>query len=155
MRAPSRKRLDRLRAAFAGADADAILQRQNENLAVADASLRPGAARFHNRVDGRLDEILVDGALQLHLVQEVHRQFMASVNFRVPLLPPEAAAIDHGEAKDLDLVERFLDGFDLGRLNDGEEEFHGAASVRGSGRDVSIIYGRFARCRGVYSSRSA
>src|SRR5213078_1291038 len=115
---------DRLRPALAGADADAVLQRQDENLAVADAAFRPGAARLHDRVNGRFDEILVDRHLQPHLVQQVHRQLMAAIDLGMTLLPTKAAAVDHRQAKDLDLVERLLDGFDFRGRNDGDDEFH-------------------------------
>src|SRR5947209_951029 len=54
---------NRFRPALAGADANAVVQRQDENLAVADATLGPGAARLHDRVDRRLDEVFVDGNL--------------------------------------------------------------------------------------------
>src|ERR1043165_5455645 len=115
---------NRFRTALAGADADAVFQRQDENLAVADASFRTGATRFHDGVDGRLDKILIDGNLQLHLVQQIDREFVAAVHLGVPLLPAEAAAVDHRQTEDLDLVESFLDGFHFRRLNDGDDEFH-------------------------------
>src|SRR2546423_3980185 len=50
---------DGLGAALAGADTDAIFQRQDEDLAVADTAFGAGAAGFHDGVDGRLDEVLV------------------------------------------------------------------------------------------------
>src|SRR4051812_36468649 len=56
------------------------------------------------------------------------RRFTVSswpVNLGVPLLPAEAAGVDDGEAEHLDLVERLLDGLDLRRLDDGEDELHG------------------------------
>src|SRR4029434_2324971 len=71
---------NRLRPALPRADADAILQRQNENLAVADAPFRPGAPRFHDGVHRRFDEVLIDGDLQLDLVDQPHRQLMGAVN---------------------------------------------------------------------------
>src|SRR5688572_14843231 len=40
---------NRLRAAFARADADAVLQRQDEDLPVADAAFRTGAGGVHDR----------------------------------------------------------------------------------------------------------
>src|SRR5690348_8697937 len=103
---------DRFRAALAGADADAVLQRQDEDLAVADATLGPGAAGLHDGVHRRLDEVLVDGDLQLHLAEQVHRQLVAAVHLRVALLPAEALDVDDGQAEDLDLVEGLLDGLD-------------------------------------------
>src|SRR6516164_5990741 len=49
--------------ALAGADADAVLERQDEDLAVADAPFGTSAPGFHDGVHGRLDEILIDGDL--------------------------------------------------------------------------------------------
>src|SRR5207245_378453 len=46
----------RLRPTLPRANANAILQRQNEDLPVADASFRPRAPRLHDGVDRRLDE---------------------------------------------------------------------------------------------------
>src|SRR5581483_10534968 len=85
-----------LGAALAGADANAILQGENEDLAVADAPFRAGASGFHDRVDGWLDKIFVDRDLQLYLTQQVYGQLMAAVHFGVPLLPAEALDIDDG-----------------------------------------------------------
>src|SRR5438874_2254173 len=68
-----------LGAALAGADADAVLQRQDEDLAVADAALGAGAAGLHDGVDRRLDEVLVNRDLQLHLAQQLHGQLVAAV----------------------------------------------------------------------------
>src|SRR5207253_8196107 len=121
---------DGLRPALAGADADAILQGEDEDLAVPDATLRPGAAGLHDGVDGRLDEILVDGDLQLHLAQQVDRQLVAAVDLGVALLPAEALHVHDSHAEDRDLAQGLLDGFELGRLNDGEDEFHASASSR-------------------------
>src|SRR5712691_11314135 len=62
-------RSNRIAAPFAGADADAVLKRQDENLAVTDL---PGLGRprcVHDRFDGGLDKGLVDGNLQLQLGQ--------------------------------------------------------------------------------------
>src|SRR3954468_24772178 len=121
---------DGLGPALAGADADAVLQRQDEDLAVADAALGAGAPGLHDGVDRRLHEVLVDGDLQLDLAEEVHGQLVAAVDLGVPLLAAEALHVHDGQAEDLDLVERFLDRFQLRRLDDGEDEFHGSGAVR-------------------------
>src|SRR6516165_2078848 len=51
--------LYRLRPTFARSDANAVVQRQDKDLAVADASLRPGSPGFHNGIHCWLHEILV------------------------------------------------------------------------------------------------
>src|SRR5437667_2825306 len=103
---PSSVGSDRFRTAFPRPNADTIFQRQDENLAVADASLRSGSTGFHDGVDGRLNEILIDGNLQLDLAQQVERQLVAAVYLGVPLLPAEALHVHDGQAKHFDLVER-------------------------------------------------
>src|SRR5262249_12598435 len=56
---------DRLPAALAGADADAVFQWQDENLAVADLAGVAGASGMDNGLDGRLHKGVIDGDLQL------------------------------------------------------------------------------------------
>src|SRR4051794_39732012 len=85
---------DGLGTALASADADAVFQGKDEDLAVADASLRPGAARLHDRVDRRLDEILVDRDLQLDLAEQLGGQLVTAVHLRLPLLPAEALHVE-------------------------------------------------------------
>src|SRR5438093_9728139 len=94
---------DGFRAAFAGADADAFFQGKDEDFAVADAALGSGAAGLHDGVDGRLDEVLVDCDLQLHLAEQLGGQFMAAVHLRLALLPAEALHVDDGQAEHLNL----------------------------------------------------
>src|SRR5262249_20560721 len=65
-------------ATLPGADADAVLERQDEDLPVADAPFGSGTARLHDRVHGRFDEILVDGDLQLDFPQQIYRQLVAA-----------------------------------------------------------------------------
>src|SRR5262249_7395410 len=148
--------LDCLRSAFAGADADAVLQRQNEDFAVADAALRSGASCLHDGVDGRLDEVFVDGDLQLHFAQQIHCQLVAAIHFGMALLPTETLHVHDREAEDLDFVEGFLDGFQLRRLDNGEDEFHTCfVSVVASGRDTFIVTAKARRRRVIPEARPA
>src|SRR5215208_5909847 len=98
---PVPRRSDGLRPALAGADADAVLQRQDEDLAVADAALGAGAAGLEDGADGRLDEVLVDGDLQLHLAEQVDGQLAVAVDLGVALLSAEALHVHDGESEDL------------------------------------------------------
>src|SRR4051795_11510935 len=96
---------DRFWAAFSGADTNAVFQRENENLAVADATFRPSAAGFHDCVDCWLDEVLVDGYLKLNFTQERQVQLVAPVNFGVPLLAAEALHVDDRQPENLNAIE--------------------------------------------------
>src|SRR5688572_5388718 len=63
------RRLDRVLAGLAGADADDLVDRAHEDLAVADAS---GLGRLGDRGDDLADVVLVHDDLDLHLGDEVH-----------------------------------------------------------------------------------
>ena len=65
---------DGFRTAFTRADAEAILERQDEDLAVTDLALLARPRAFENRLNGRLDELLVDGDLQLDFPQQIDRE---------------------------------------------------------------------------------
>src|SRR4029077_755860 len=117
--------------AFAGADAQTIFQRQDEDLAVADAAFGAGASGLHDGVDRWLDEIFVDGDLQLNLAKKIHRQFMSAIDFGMPLLPAKTLHVNDGQPKNFDSIEGFFDCFKLGRLNDSENHFHGFVSSSG------------------------
>src|SRR5436309_10883582 len=82
---------DGLAAALAGADADAVLQRQHEDLAVADLAGVAGAGGVHDRLDRRLHERLVDGDLQLDLRQQPDLELAAAVDLGEAALPAAAA----------------------------------------------------------------
>src|SRR5438270_13278950 len=81
---------DRLGTALAGPDPDAVVHRQDEDLAVADLAVGPAAARLDDRVDRRVDEVLVDRDLELDLAEQVHSALVAAVDLGVSLLPREA-----------------------------------------------------------------
>src|SRR5438067_11550551 len=68
-----------LAAAFAGADADAVLQVEHEDLAVADLAGFLGAGGVDDGLDSGLDEGVVDGDLEFELGQELHLVFLAAV----------------------------------------------------------------------------
>src|SRR5688572_31134107 len=78
--------LERFSAGFAGADADHLLELENENLAVADF---PGVGRFLDRLDDLLEHLALDGRFDLDLRQEVDDVFRASIKLGVTFLPPE------------------------------------------------------------------
>ena len=128
--------LNRLAAAFAGADADAIFQGEDEDLAVADLAAGAGAAAADDGVDRRFEKLLVDGDHQLHLAQQVHGEFVAAVDLGLSPLPPKALDVHHGQAEDFDVGQGLLDGFQPMGLNHGDNELHGglAAPAIGSRR---------------------
>src|SRR6185436_16241833 len=87
--------LQRVLAGFAGADAHHLLERRDEDLAVADLA---GAGRCLDGFDHALDDRVVDRRLDLHLGQKVHHVLGAPVQLRVALLPTEALDLGHRDA---------------------------------------------------------
>src|SRR5205823_4430368 len=97
------------RAAFAGADADAVVERQDENLAVADLPGLGGAGGVDDGLDGRLDEGVVDRYFQLQLGQQADLDLRAAVDFRCTALPAAAAHVADGHQVDVAFIQRRLD----------------------------------------------
>src|SRR3990172_4156791 len=90
----TRRRSNRVEAAFAGADANRLFDGRNENLSVADtAGLRGLADRFNRTIDHFVGE----DDFYLHLGKEVDNIFGAPVEFRVALLPAEALCLRDGD----------------------------------------------------------
>ena len=113
------------RPAFAGADADGLLDGEDEDLAVADAA---GARGGLDRLDDALDQIVLDHHLDLHLGQEVDDIFGAAIELGMALLAAEALDLGDGDPADPDLVERVLHVVELERLDDRFDLFHAARS---------------------------
>lgn len=114
--------LDRFAAAFSGADADAVVHRQYKDLAVANFA---GMASFENRVDGGFDELFVYRDLQLDFPQQIHTEFVSSIDSGLAFLPSKPLAIHHGQTKHLDFGQGFFDGFKPTRLDNGDNQLHG------------------------------
>jgi hypothetical protein len=116
-----RRASDRILVAFAGADAQRGLDRQHEDLAVADAAGLRGAP---DGVDGFLDQVVADHNLDFHLGQEVHDVFGAAIEFGVALLAAEAIGLGHGDALQSNFLKRFLHLVELERFDDGFDFLH-------------------------------
>src|SRR5215218_1858280 len=84
-------RADGGRPALAGADADRVLERQNEDLAVADPAGVPGPGGVDDGLDRGLDERVVDRDFELELGQEPNLELLPAVDLGVPLLPAAPA----------------------------------------------------------------
>src|SRR6478735_8800996 len=83
---------------FAGlprANANDLLDRGHENLAVADLA---GARGLDDRLDRALDHRIAQDHLDLDLRQEIDDVFGAPVELGVTLLAPEALDLGNGEA---------------------------------------------------------
>src|SRR5438105_2559006 len=86
IRGHDNSRPDGFATSFAGADANAIVERQDEDFAVADLAGLGGAGGVDDGLDGRLDERFVDGNFQLELGQEANLELGAAVDFGIAAL---------------------------------------------------------------------
>src|SRR3954462_14751855 len=118
---------DRVGSGLAGADADRLLDARYKNLAIADAA---GLGSLADRLDGVVDEIVVEHDLELHLGEEVDHVLRPAIELRVALLPAEALGLDDGDALQPDLLQRLFDLVELEGLDDGFDLLH-RRSARG------------------------
>ncbi len=132
--------LDGFAAAFAGADADAIFEREDEDFSVADFAAGSGASAFHEGVDGGFEEFFIHGDHELDFAQEVDGEFVAAIGLGMAALASEALDVHDSEAEDFDVGQCGLDGFEAMGLDDGDNEFHGYESLpRGIGSVLGLL----------------
>src|SRR5438477_1553440 len=112
---------NRIGAALSGADADRLIDRRDEDLAVADPASMRGLL---DRLDGALDHRFLHDHLDFDLGQEIDDVFGAAIEFGVALLPTKALGLGHGDALDADLVKRLLHLVELERLDDRFDLLH-------------------------------
>src|SRR5438874_7162373 len=84
---------NRIGAALSGADADRLIDRRDEDLAVADPA---GMRGLLDRLDGTLDHRFLHDHLDFDLGQEIDDVFGAAIEFGVALLPAKALGLGHG-----------------------------------------------------------
>src|ERR1700734_3074256 len=113
--------LDRVRAGFAGADPDGLVDVRYKYLAIADAA---GLGRAPDRLDRRTKIFVGDHDLDFHLRQKVDDIFGPAIKLGMALLAAEALRFQHGYALDSRLLQRLLHLIELERLDDRLDLFH-------------------------------
>src|SRR5271165_1058453 len=113
--------LDRVRARFAGADPDGLIDLRYKYLAIADAA-RLGRAT--DRLDRRPEILVRDDDFDLHLRQKVDDILCPAIELGVALLPAEALRFKDGNALNSRFLQRFLYFVELERLDDRLDLFH-------------------------------
>src|SRR5713101_8386199 len=113
--------LERFRAGLAGADADDLLEIEDEDLAVADLS-RVG--RFFYGLDRLIEHFVLDRGLDLYFRQEIDHVFRAAIQLGVTFLPAETLDFGDGDALNADGGQGFPHLVKLERLDDCGNEFH-------------------------------
>src|SRR2546423_13925478 len=115
---PCASRSDGVFVRLAGADAHHLLDRGDEDLAVADLA---GLRRLDDRVDAALGVRVLDDDLDLHLRQEVDDILGAAVQLGVALLAAEALDLGDRQARHADVGERLAHLLALELFDDGGE----------------------------------
>src|SRR5450432_3757681 len=113
-------------AGLAGADADHLLERRDEDLAVADLARARGG---FDRLDDAIDDRIVDGGLDLPFRQEVDDVLGAPIELRVSLLPAEALDFRHRDALHADGAQGFTHFVEFERLDDCGHHLHCPTSL--------------------------
>src|SRR5947209_10335689 len=108
---------------LAGADANRVVEIDDEDLAVADLS---GFCRAGDGFDGLVDLVGIDGDLDLDLGQETHGVFGAAIDFGMALLPPISLDFGYRETVNADGGQGVADFFQLEWLDDRHNNFHGS-----------------------------
>src|SRR5258708_37777347 len=112
---------ERVGAGFPGADAQRLLDRRDEDLAVADLA---GMGGLLDGLDGALDLAVVDHDLDLHLGQETHQVLGPAIDLGLALLSAETLDFAHRQARHANAGQGVAHLVELERLDDGGHEFH-------------------------------
>src|SRR4051794_1345370 len=97
--------LDRLLASLFRPDANDLIDRHDENLAVPDF---PRSRGFDDGLYRGVNLIVSDDHLNLRFREEIHGIFTATIDFGVPLLPAETFDLGHAHALDADFLQGIL-----------------------------------------------
>lgn len=114
-------------AAFACADADALEQIKDENLAVTDLA---GFCTVNNGLNSPLDEVLIDGDFKAHLLQKIYFDAYAAVRFVITHLLSAAKRIGYGHFVNFSFVQSLLDVVKFMRLYVRDNKFHSRNSFK-------------------------
>src|SRR6185312_9486053 len=125
------RELDGVFAALAGANADDLVDRRDEDLAVADASRLRGV---RDGLDHLMDEIVLHDDLELHLRHEVDHVCAAAVDLLLAAGATETFDLGDGHAPHPDFAQSFFDLVELERFDDGLDLFQGDLSKGCYGR---------------------
>src|ERR1035437_8783041 len=119
------RELNRRFVGFAGADAHHLLDRGDENLAVADLARARG---LDDGFDRLLEDSIGHNDLDFHFGQEIHHIFRAAIKLGMPFLPAETFDLGHGQSAHPDFRQGFTHFIELERLYHSVYFFHGGLS---------------------------
>src|SRR5215218_837304 len=131
--------LQRIIIGLAGADAQRVLQVDDENLAVTNlAGFRCRGDGFHHGFDLTFRYRY----FQLRFRQEAHGIFGAAIDLRVSLLPSIALDLGDGHAVDAETGERVAHLVELERFDDCDDKLHATGPVFRSPNRAVLFFAR-------------
>ena len=130
--------LDCVGANFTGADADHLVDRGDEDLAVARLA---GARRLMDRFDDRFDLTIVYYGFDFHLGEEIDHVLGTAIELGMAFLATEAFHFGNGDAGYTGLRQCFAHVVELERPDYGCNQFHGVL--------VAVVATRAAAARRV------
>ena len=116
------QRLERVGVGFSGANANRLLQRQHEDLAIADLA---GLGGVGNGLHRLIDLVGRYRYLDLELGQEADGLFGAAVDLGVALLAAVSLDFRHGQPLQAELHQGVPDLIQFVGFDDGHHDFHG------------------------------
>src|SRR3569833_1500304 len=122
---------------FDGADADGMVEADDEDLAGADLS---GLGSGGDGIDRLVYLSCGNRDFDLDLGQESHRILCAAVDLGVALLPPVSLDFRHRETMNADGGQGIADFFELEWLDDRHNNFHGSYPRLGPVRTLPSVY---------------
>src|SRR5437867_8696969 len=125
---PPAQKLDRVAASLSRADANHLLDRQDEDLPVADP---PRLCCLLDRFHHVRHLLVAHDDLEFHLRQEIDDVLGPPVKLGVPLLPSEALHFAHGDALHADGGEALLHLVELEGFDDRLDLLHGCLRAPG------------------------
>ena len=105
------------------------------DISVADPSGLGGAT---DCLDGLVRHVIGENNLDLHLGQEIHDVFRASIELGVSLLTPEAVRLGQRNALQPNVLQRLLHLVEFERLYDRLDLFHLLTSPRPASRSLRL-----------------
>src|SRR6476619_1765967 len=118
--------LERVAIGLARADSQGVVDRRDEDLAVADL---PGTRVRGNDLDRLVGDVGGDRDFHSEFWQEVHDVLGAAIDFGVPLLAAVALDLGYRHAVDADGRQRLAHLVKLEGFDDRDDEFHGQAFI--------------------------
>ncbi|CAM2140169.1 protein of unknown function [Pararobbsia alpina] len=113
--------LESVRAGLAGANANDLFDRRDEDLAVTD--LARTCCTFE-RFDRLLDDVVGHSGFDLHLGQKIDHVFRAAIELGMALLTAKALDLGHRDARDPDARQGLARLIELEGLDDCCNQFH-------------------------------